>query len=113
MPAAFLLEGTSMLPVFRPGEVVIILPLDAKARASRLAPGDCAVYAYQGCTLLHRVIRVVPEGAWLSDDAGRLEPHLAPWADIKGLPLSRHPLSAGLPGLLYSRIRRSISFLFV
>jgi len=92
-----------MLPVFRPGELAL-------ARPGPLRPGDCAVYSYRGRTLLHRVIKVSSDGAWLADDAGRLAPHLVPWADIKGRALGG-PLSRGLAGRIYSSLRRRLSFL--
>lgn len=87
-----------MLPVFKPGELAL-------ARPGKLRPGDCAVYSYRGRTLLHRVIKTSADGAWLADDAGRLEPHLVPWADIRGRALGG-PLSRGLPGRVYSTLRR-------
>ena len=96
---AFCLEGSSMLPVFRPGQSVLVSP-------ERTRPGDCAVYVYLGRTLLHRVLAVSPAGATLADDAGRLEPHFVPWGDVQGRAMGGHPLSAGAPGLLYSRARR-------
>lgn len=90
-----------MLPVFEPGGT-------AMARPGRLRPGDCAVYSYLGRTLLHRVLRTSPDGAWLADDAGRLAPHFVPWADIKGRALGGL-LAGGLPGRLYSALRRRLS----
>jgi len=101
MPAVFRLEGSSMLPVFKPGEAVLVFP-------ERPRRGDCAVYAYRGRTLLHRVAAVAPEGAVFADDAGRLEPHLVPWGDVRGRVLSRHPLAGGLAGLVYSSLRRAL-----
>ena len=95
-----------MLPVFRPGQAVVVSP-------ERTRPGDCAVYVHLGRTLLHRVISVSPAGATLADDAGRLEPHLVPWGDVQGRVLSGHPLAAGAPGLLYSRTRRLLARLFL
>lgn len=92
-----------MLPVFKPGGLAL-------ARPGRLRPGDCAVYSYQGRTLLHRVLKVSSEGAWLADDAGRLAQHFVPWADIKGRALGG-PLASGLPGRLYSALRRRIAVL--
>lgn len=103
---AFRLEGSSMLPVFRPGQAVVVSP-------ERTRPGDCAVYVRLGRTLLHRVIAVSATGATLADDAGRLEPHLVAWGDVQGRVLSGHPLAAGAPGLLYSRARRLFSRLFL
>lgn len=91
-----------MLPVFKPGGVVFAVP-------GRLRRGDCAVYSYEGRTLLHRVLRVSPEGAWLGDDAGRLEPHFVPWRSVKGKAVSRNPAASGLFGFAYSSLRRSFS----
>ena len=101
MAAAFLLEGSSMLPVFKAGETVVIC-------ADRPAAGDCAVYLYKGRTLLHRVLGTEECGAWLGDDAGRLEPHFVAWAEVRGKALGRRPLAGGLTGLLYSRLRRAV-----
>lgn len=94
-----------MLPVFRPGETAL-------AEDGRPAAGDCAVYDWQGRTLLHRVLKISPAGAWLADDAGRLAPHFVAWDDIKGRALGG-PLSCGLTGLLYSRCRRALAGLFL
>lgn len=91
-----------MLPVFKPGEAALVSP-------ARPSPGDCAVYRYEGRTLLHRVLSTSTAGAWLADDAGRLEPHLVPWSDVRGTALGRRPLASGLPGLVYSRCRRALS----
>jgi len=102
MPRAFLLKGSSMLPVFRPGELTLL-------EEARPKPGDCAVYDYKGRTLLHRVLSTGPAGAWLADDAGRLEPHLVPWKNVRGRTPGDSFLARGLAGLLYSRCRRSFS----
>ncbi len=102
---AYSLEGSSMQPVFKAGGAALVLE-------SRPGPGDCAVYSWEGRTLLHRVLAVSPEGAWLADDAGRLAPHFVPWADVKGRALGG-PLSGGFPGLLYSRCRRAFSRSFI
>ncbi len=101
MPAAFRLEGSSMLPVFGPGEI-------APVSAARPRPGDCAVYSYEGRTLLHRVTKVSVAGAWLADDAGRLEPHFVLWAEVRGRALGGF-LAGGLPGRLYSFLRRGLA----
>lgn len=101
-----------MFPVFKSGEVAIVERKAQKAK-SKIKPGDCAVYSYEGRLLLHRVVKTGPEGAWLADDAGRLEPHLVPWVNIRGKVLSQNPLACGLCGLVYFKIRRSIAPLFV
>ena len=112
MSAAFRLEGSSMLPVFKPGEIVLVSKAVISKAGTRgeprpfLRPGDCAVYTHECRTLLHRVLKTDPDGAWLADDAGRLEPHFVPLADIRGRALGQHPLSGGLPGLVYSNFRR-------
>ncbi len=93
-----------MLPVFRPGGVALV-------RAARPRPGDCAVYSWRGRELLHRVLRASGDGAWFGDDAGRLVPHFVPWGDVRGRALGG-PLSGGLPGLFYSRLRRALSRVF-
>lgn len=108
MAEAFCLTGSSMLPVFKPGGLVLVRPLDPAAPASGLSPGDCAVYAYKGRTLLHRVLKTGPGGAWFADDAGRIAPHLAAWPLVRGKVLSGNPLAGGCCGLLYSRLRRAL-----
>lgn len=96
---AYSLEGSSMRPVFEAGAVALV-------RERRPGRGDCAVYSYEGSVLLHRVLETGPEGAWLADDAGRLERHFVPWKDIKGCALGGL-FSRGMPGLLYCRLRRA------
>jgi len=95
-----------MLPVFRPGETALV-------SSAGLRRGDCAVYSYQGRNLLHRVVKVAASGVWLSDDAGRIAPHLVGWENIRGKALSRNPLAGGLTGLVYSGLRRKFSRLFL
>lgn len=91
-----------MLPVFKPGEVVLLSAVSLKR-------GDCAVYEFNGATLLHRVIRTGREGVWFSDDAGRLEPHFVPLRSIKGKAVSSNPLTSGFCGFIYSALRRRLS----
>jgi hypothetical protein len=91
-----------MLPVFRPGETALV-------SLERPRPGDCAVYTCRGRTLLHRAVSVSADGAVFADDAGRLEPHLVPWGEVRGRALSRNPLAYGLPGLVYHKFRRGLS----
>ncbi len=100
-----------MLPVFKPGEIAFVRPLGASQPCPGLFPGDCAVYLYEGRQLLHRVVKTVKDGAWLADDAGRLERHFVPWEDIRGKVLSRNPLAGGFCGYLYSGVRRCLSAL--
>lgn len=94
-----------MLPVFRPGAAALVSP-------ERPHPGDCAVYEYRGRTLLHRAVSVSPAGAVFADDAGRLEPHAVPWADVRGRAVSSNPLASGLAGLAYHKARRALFRLF-
>ncbi|MBI5744314.1 MAG: hypothetical protein HY952_07180 [Elusimicrobia bacterium] len=94
-----------MLPIFKAGGTTLLSP-------SRPLPGDCAVYSYEGRLLLHRVLRTDSGGAWLADDAGRIEEHFVPWDDVRGRALGG-PLSSGLPGLVYSRVRRAVFRFFV
>ncbi|OGR40326.1 MAG: hypothetical protein A2X29_06825 [Elusimicrobia bacterium GWA2_64_40] len=97
----FRLEGSSMLPLFRPGQAVAVGP-------GRPRPGDCAVYTYGGRNLLHRVAEVSRGGAVFVDDAGRLEPHYVAWAEVRGTVLDGGPLAGGLPGRCYSSLRRAL-----
>lgn len=105
MVTAFRLEGSSMLPVFKTGEIAIVECKADKAKG-KIRPGDCAVYSHEGRILLHRVVKTGPEGAWLADDAGRLEPHLVSWRNIRGKVLSQNPLAGGFLGRVYSKLRR-------
>lgn len=95
-----------MRPVFKPGETVLV-------SSERPRAGDCAVYSYMGRVLLHRAVSVSPAGAVFADDAGRLEPHLVPWAEVRGRALSRNPMASGLPGLTYHKLRRALSRFFL
>ncbi len=94
-----------MLPLFKGGGVVFV-----EAPPAGLSPGDCAVYAYEGRLLLHRVIAVNDAGPLLADDAGRIAGHQVPWRDVMGRVLSRNPLKNGAIGLLYSSLRKKFRF---
>ena len=109
MPEAFRLEGSSMHPVFKPGQMVLITDVSSEAAAAGLKKGDCAVYSYKGRTLLHRVVKAGPCGVWFADDAGRIAPHLVGWELVQGRVVDGNFLSHGLCGLLYSKLRRSVS----
>src|SRR3989338_2182990 len=94
--SAFRLEGSSMLPVFRPGETALVSAISAKPQGKGLKRGDWVVYVHEGRNLLHRVLEVSGKGVWFGDDAGRLEPHLVPWENIRGKVLSGKTLAGGL-----------------
>ncbi len=104
---AYRLEGSSMFPVFRPGELALAAR-GTRNPERRLRPGDCAVYELEGRTLLHRAVKTGPEGAWFADDAGLLQPHFVPWKDVRGKVLSRNPLAGGFCGYIYSKLRRLV-----
>jgi hypothetical protein len=112
MVNCFRLEGSSMLPVFRPGMTAIV---ECKTRNVKyeIKSGDCAVYSCGGRILLHRVLQTGPAGAWFADDAGRIDPHLVLWENIRGKVLSGHPLAGGFCGLVYSKLRRAVSKAFI
>jgi len=101
---AFRLEGSSMFPLFRPGALVLV-----QAVSRGLSAGDCCVYEFEGRTLLHRVVGTGPGGAWLADDAGRISPHFVPWSGVRGKVLSKDPFVSGVPGRIYSTVRRAIA----
>lgn len=107
MIKAVKLEGSSMLPLFKPGGTALVET--APAGGLRLAAGDCAVYSFEGRTLLHRVIAVRPGGVVMSDDAGRLEPHFVRLSDVTGRVVSRNPLKKGAAGLIYSLAKAALS----
>ncbi|OGS07032.1 MAG: hypothetical protein A2270_06310 [Elusimicrobia bacterium RIFOXYA12_FULL_51_18] len=102
---AFRLEGASMFPVFKPGGVVFVLSCSPHTSAFSLSAGDCAVYEFEGRTLLHRVVKAGAAGACFSDDAGRIKPHYVPWSAVRGKVVSRNPFAGGLAGFVYSRGR--------
>ncbi len=98
-----------MLPVFKPGELVLVTREKRHGEnTGYLGVGDCAVYTYEGRTLLHRVVKAGPDGVWFADDAGRIAPHLVGWELVRGRALSSHPLAAGGLGFFYSKFRRSL-----
>jgi hypothetical protein len=102
---AFKLEGTSMRPLFKAGETVLVAPFILHPLSFVLHRGDCAVYEFEGQKLMHRAVHVTGEGVWFADDAGCIEPHQVPWSAVRGKVLSRNPFASGLPGFLYSRAR--------
>ncbi|MBU2575419.1 MAG: S24/S26 family peptidase [Elusimicrobia bacterium] len=127
MIRAIKLEGSSMLPLFKPGDIVFVEDRGQKSEVRgqnsdnstlhstpyplasipyTLRPGDCAVYDFGGRRLLHRVIAKEAGGLWFSDDAGRIKPHFAPWERVAGKALSGNPLKNGLIGLGYAKLRR-------
>ena len=112
MIKAFRLEGSSMLPVFKPGQAALV---DCKTRNTEhdINPGDCAVYSCGGRALLHRAVRTVRAGVWFADDAGRIDAHLVPWENIRGKVLSGHLLAGGFCGRVYSGLRRAVSKVFI
>lgn len=108
MIKAVKLEGSSMLPLFKPGQTALVETAPFP-RTITLSPGDCAVYSYEGRTLLHRVVSARRDGVVMSDDAGRLAPHFVPWENISGRVISRNPLKKGMAGLCYSLLRTILS----
>lgn len=102
-----------MHPVFKPGQVVLVSAISQAPSGPGLKKGDCAVYAYRGRTLLHRVVKAGPGGVWFADDAGRIAPHLVGWELVRGRVVSGSSLSRGFCGHVYSRLRRSVSRVFL
>ncbi len=102
-----------MRPVFEPGQVVLVDAIRPEPSAVGLKKGDCAVYSYQGRTLLHRVVRAGPGGVWFADDAGRIAPHLVGWELVRGRVVGGNFLSRGFCGLVYSGLRRAVSRAFL
>ncbi|HBA59750.1 MAG TPA: hypothetical protein DCZ92_02785 [Elusimicrobia bacterium] len=100
MIQAVKLEGSSMLPLFRAGEIVLI------QSGAAVRPGDCVVYSHGDGLLLHRVVAADSAGPLIGDDAGLLEPHRVPWAGVKGRVLSRNPLKKWPVGLAYNILGR-------
>jgi len=111
MVKAVKLEGSSMCPLFRAGDIALVsLTPCAAVPPFGLAPGDCVVYRYEGRRLLHRVLAVDGFGLLVADDSGRIAAHHVAWQDIEGRVLSRNPLKKGFTGLLYSNLKRTLSF---
>ena len=108
MPEAFKLQGSSMHPVFKPGQVVLVDAIEQLPSGIGLRKGDCAVYSYRGRTLLHRVVKAGPGGVWFSDDAGRIAPHLVGWELVRGRVVGGNFLSRGFCGLVYCKLRRTV-----
>jgi signal peptidase I len=111
MIKAVKLEGSSMLPLFKPGEIVLIEDNsgDTQGTGRKLCPGDCVVYSFEGRNLLHRVIAVDDSGPLISDDAGLIPPHKVPWRNIAGRVMTGNPLKKGICGLIcskFSKLRR-------
>jgi hypothetical protein len=102
-----------MHPVFKPGQVVLVQPFRPSPQAVTLSSGDCAVYSYAGRTLLHRVVKAGPGGVWFADDAGRISPHLVGWELVRGRVVDGNFLSRGFCGRVYSRLRRSVTRVFL
>jgi len=99
---AFILKGTSMWPVFLPGEPVFV---DSTAV---IRAGDCVVYDVEGKKLLHRVSGVSEKGAFIEDDAGTGDVHFVPKEQIDGRVLGKGMLAGGFLGFLYGKAIRNI-----
>jgi len=104
MIKAVKLEGSSMFPLFKPGQIVLVEAISHGSYAAGLRRGDCAVYSFEGRTLLHRVIAVDGSGLLISDDAGLIVPHKVPWSAVIGRVVTANPLKKGSCGFLYSRL---------
>ena len=107
MIKAVKLEGSSMYPLFDAGETVLL-----ETSVSDCHAGDCLLYNYEGCRLLHRVIAVYEAGPLLSDDVGSIAPHRVAWRDVEGRVVTRNPLKKGFSGLVYSAARKLLAVLF-
>ena len=111
MVKAVKLEGSSMRPLFEEGDIALVsLAPCPEAPPFILAPGDCVVYRHEGRRLLHRVLAVSGFGPQVSDDAGRIAAHHVAWRNVEGRVISRNRLKKGLVGLLYSNLKRILSF---
>lgn len=111
MVKAVKLEGSSMRPLFKEGEIALVsLTPRPPVAPFGITPGDCVVYQYEGRRLLHRVLAVNGFGPLVADDAGRIAAHHVAWREVEGRVISRNPLKKGFTGLLYSNIKRTLSF---
>lgn len=63
----FVYNGVSMLPTFKPGQVLVVQPV-----VNKLVPGDVVVYADMHSYSVHRVIGVTPQGLITRGDNNRL-----------------------------------------
>jgi len=103
----FRLEGSSMLPLFRSGDIALVEPLPPSPSSSFiLSPGDCVVYRHAGGLFLHRVLSADENGLLISDDAGLIAAHRVPREEVVGRVVTTNPLKKGFAGFAYSKLRR-------
>ena len=81
--STFFYRGSSMTPLLREGDVLEVVPYDG----ATVRRWDVIVYdsPWHDLTVVHRVVRVEPEGIRTRGDANsRMDPYVLAPADIKG-----------------------------
>lgn len=95
-------EGSSMKPLFNAGDTVLVKNVAEK----EVRKGDCVVYNFDGLRLLHRVIKIAPNGVWICDDGCAMALHFVKWQDIRGRVISKNILKNGFYGFIYFVLRK-------
>jgi len=95
-------EGSSMKPLFNAGDMVLV----KKVADEKIRKGDCVVYNFDGANLLHRIIKIAPNGVWICDDGEVMSLHFAKWDDIRGRVESKNPLKNGFTGFIYFNLKK-------
>ncbi len=95
-------EGSSMKPFFNAGDMVLV----KKVADNKIRKGDCVVYNFDGVKLLHRVIKIAPNGVWICDDGQVMSPHFVKWDYIRGRVESKNPLKNGFTGFMYFNLKK-------
>jgi len=110
----FRYNGPSMLPTFKPGQVLYIRPQE---RA--IQPGDVVVFNRENEYIVHRVIAVTPEGiSTRGDNNPQGDPWLLTPDQVLGVVEKAedwdktHAVSGGTPALLKAKTRWGIKALF-
>ncbi|MCG2725755.1 MAG: S24/S26 family peptidase [Elusimicrobia bacterium] len=110
MIKAIKVEGSSMSPVFKNGDIVLIKKRpEARSQKSdfkEFRKGDCAVYNFEGQNLLHRVIKITANGLWFQDDGQSIPSHFIKWENILGKVVSKNPLKNGCSGFMYFKLKK-------
>lgn len=82
------LYGSSMLPFYRSGEIILCNTYFDK---KKLKVGDCAIYDIDGCLYLHRIEKIKEDGIVFSNDDD-LPSHFVKWERIKAVPIKKNSL---------------------
>jgi len=97
------LNGTSMLPLFKSGDIVLYTKVNKKD----ICIGDCIVYNYKGNKLLHRVIDKFGDCFIVSNDDD-MDEHIISFEDIIGKVYTNNLLKKGFSGFIYHKLSKII-----